>query len=233
MELSRHIANQRNVLEDALYELWRDPSSAAARDEAARLLAIGPHEPVDVAGKRCNHRGWHAAFDGVCSTDILRAQSMCEARRHEDAPIPLRGRFFVANVGLRGQPTLSNWGCVVRNRRLRVYQHPRRVLGQGGAIIHQREVTEGAPRSSWVLRAEPQIHESFLRGVGLRSWRAVLPIRHFRVPKVGMGVLIHCGARSYRQSTGLVARNGQRDNLFIPTLRLRGLARPCHSGNRR
>ena len=88
MELSRHIANQRNVLEDALYELWRDSSSAAVRDEAARLLAIGPHEPVDVAGKRCNHRGLHAAFDGVCSTDILRAQSMCEARRHEDAPTP-------------------------------------------------------------------------------------------------------------------------------------------------
>jgi hypothetical protein len=41
------IADQRNVLEDALYELWFDPSSELARDEAARLLAVGPYDPVD------------------------------------------------------------------------------------------------------------------------------------------------------------------------------------------
>ena len=41
------IADQRNVLEDALYELWFDPSSESARDEAARLLAVGPYDPVD------------------------------------------------------------------------------------------------------------------------------------------------------------------------------------------
>jgi hypothetical protein len=41
------IADQRNVLEDALYELWRDPSSESARDEAARLLAVGPYDPID------------------------------------------------------------------------------------------------------------------------------------------------------------------------------------------
>ena len=41
------IADQRNVLEDALYGLWLDPSSESARDKAARLLAAGPYNPVE------------------------------------------------------------------------------------------------------------------------------------------------------------------------------------------
>lgn len=48
------IADQRNVLEDALYELWCDPSSEIARDKAARLLAVGPYDVVDGIDGLCN-----------------------------------------------------------------------------------------------------------------------------------------------------------------------------------
>lgn len=40
------VAEQRNVLEDALFVLWSDPASAPACDEAARLLAVGPSDPA-------------------------------------------------------------------------------------------------------------------------------------------------------------------------------------------
>ena len=48
------IVDQRNVLEDTLYELWCDPSSESARDEAAKLLAVGPYDPVDGSCPTCS-----------------------------------------------------------------------------------------------------------------------------------------------------------------------------------
>ncbi|MBQ9043160.1 MAG: hypothetical protein IJ111_10165 [Eggerthellaceae bacterium] len=41
------VASQRNELEDALFALWRDPTSVQARDDAARLLAVGPYSAFD------------------------------------------------------------------------------------------------------------------------------------------------------------------------------------------